>query len=158
MTFRSKLVSGLALLSVGALTLAPMTASASWSHRDNDRSQWRDLAIGSGIVGVLGALSGNRTVATIGAAGALYSAYRYEELCDERGHWYHVERGRRIYDWDYQPVRDRDDWGRGRDRDGGHDRDWNRGRGNERGGNRGHDNDRGRDRSHDNSRGGRGWS
>lgn len=48
-------------------------------HRQDTKNEWRNIAIGAGALGVLGALSGDRTLAFAGAAGSLYSLNRYEQ-------------------------------------------------------------------------------
>jgi hypothetical protein len=74
-----------ALVAVGAL-MTPMAATAQ-DHRDRDRSshrqdtknQWRNIGIGSAAVGLLGLVKHDNTLTFAGAAGALYSANRYEQ-------------------------------------------------------------------------------
>ncbi len=147
MNLKSTFRASLAIVAVGCFGFAPSIAHADRSgHRQNQKDQWRDLTIGSGILGAIGIVSHNDALATFGAAGAIYSAYRYEEEQDGHG-WYHVERGRRIYDRDYRPERNRD-WDRDRDRDRDWDQEQNRGWNNGRNGNRGRDQDwnQGRDR------------
>ena len=48
-------------------------------RRQRTKNEWRDIAIASGAVGVLGLLKNDRTLTFVGAAGALYSTYRYEQ-------------------------------------------------------------------------------
>lgn len=48
-------------------------------RRQDTKNEWRNLAIGAGLVGVLGLLKGDDTLTFGGAAGALYSLYRYEQ-------------------------------------------------------------------------------
>jgi len=48
-------------------------------HRDKERNKWRDLAIGSGILGIIGITQHNDTLTAIGVGGAVYSTYRYSE-------------------------------------------------------------------------------
>ncbi len=48
-------------------------------HRQDTKNEWRNIAAGAGALGVLGALSGDRTLAFAGTAGALYSLNRYEQ-------------------------------------------------------------------------------
>lgn len=77
---RSKiLTSAVAVVAVAAFTAAPLTASAQSSHRQQTKNTWRNLAIGSGVVGLLGLLKGDSFLTFAGAAGALYSANRYEQ-------------------------------------------------------------------------------
>ena len=164
MNLKSMLRASLAVVAVGSFGFAPSLAQADpYGHRQNQKDQWKDLAIGSGILGTIGLLSHNDTLTTIGAAGVVYSAYRYEEEEDSHG-WFHMERGHRIYDRDYRPARNRD-WDRDRDfdRDRGQSRDWNRGgdrdRSRDQDWNRGHDRDRNqgsdRNRDRDSNRDGR---
>ncbi|HLK15166.1 MAG TPA: hypothetical protein VKT78_10200 [Fimbriimonadaceae bacterium] len=66
-----------------ATMVAPMTASADsrdrQDHRQDTKNNWRNLTIGSAVVGLLGLAGHNDTVAALGAAGALYSGYRYDQ-------------------------------------------------------------------------------
>lgn len=48
-------------------------------HRQNTKNAWRNLGIAGGAVGVVGLLSGNKTLAALGLGGGLYSTYRYEQ-------------------------------------------------------------------------------
>jgi len=69
------------LFALALFAVAPMTAEAqnSHKHRQETKNTWRNLAIGSGAVGLYGLLKGDNTLAFVGAAGALYSANRYEQ-------------------------------------------------------------------------------
>jgi len=71
----------LAVTMIGALLVVPMTASAQSSrdHRQQSKNQWRNLAYGAAAVGIFGLLKHNSTLTVAGAAGAAYSAYRYEQ-------------------------------------------------------------------------------
>jgi len=91
MKIKSILLSGLAALSLGAFTLAPTSAQAqSWRHhREQKQNEWRDIAIGAGAVGLLGALSHDNTLTFVGAAGALYSINRYNQDRDSDG-WHRL--------------------------------------------------------------------
>lgn len=68
----------------GALAV-PVTAGAQESrdreskHRQQKKNEWRNIAIGSGALGLLGLVKHDNTLAFAGAAGALYSANRYEQ-------------------------------------------------------------------------------
>ena len=62
-----------ALLATAVITASPVLASQS------SKNTWRNLAIGSGAVGVLGLVNHNKTETILGAAGAAYSANRYEQ-------------------------------------------------------------------------------
>ncbi len=63
-------------------------------RRQQTKNEWRNLAIGSGLVGVLGLLTKEPTLTFAGAAGALYSAYRYEQ---DRKSQSSLARGRAFY-------------------------------------------------------------
>jgi hypothetical protein len=49
------------------------------SHRQQQKNQWRNIGYAAAGVGLLGLLSHNNTVGLLGAAGAGYAAYRYEQ-------------------------------------------------------------------------------
>ena len=77
------------VLGGAALTPAPAGAQifgwhAYQRHREQKRNEWRNIAIGAGLLGVLGALEHDDTLMFAGTAGALYSTYRYDQ--DRRGH------------------------------------------------------------------------
>ena len=74
----------IAITAAAGAMLAPITASAQSSqdqssHRQQTKNQWRNIGIGSAAVGVLGLLKHDNTLTFAGAAGALYSANRYEQ-------------------------------------------------------------------------------
>lgn len=50
-----------------------------YSRRQETKNEWRNIAIGAGILGVIGLLNDDPTLTFVGAAGALYAAWRYEE-------------------------------------------------------------------------------
>ena len=58
-----------------ATSLMPLAAMADQKSKNN----WRNLAIGSGALGVYGLASHQGGLALLGAAGAAYSANRYEQ-------------------------------------------------------------------------------
>ena len=72
----------LAFTLVGAVALVPMNASAqntpAYKHRQQTKNTWRNIGYGSAALGAYGLISGNRNLTLLGAAGAGYSAYRYE--------------------------------------------------------------------------------
>jgi len=74
----TKIVAGLTVASVG---FAPMMANAQGGvkHRQKTKNDWRNLGIAGGALGVIGLLSGNKTLAVAGIAGGAYSAWRYEQ-------------------------------------------------------------------------------
>ena len=81
-----KRLTGVALAAIalgGAVVPAPAIAQ-DWRDRESHRRQqkkneWRNIGIGSAALGVLGLLKGDSTLTFAGAAGALYSAHRYEQ-------------------------------------------------------------------------------
>lgn len=81
----SILAKALSIAALGGAMLAPIAAGAQdsrdqeSSHRQQTKNQWRNIAIGSGGLGVLGLLKHDNTLMFAGAAGALYSANRYEQ-------------------------------------------------------------------------------
>src|SRR5512132_2646790 len=74
----------LALVAIGGCTLAPVTINAQSlsqqsKHRQQKKNEWRNLAYLGGAVGLWGLLKHDSTLTFAGAAGAAYSAYRYEQ-------------------------------------------------------------------------------
>jgi hypothetical protein len=69
-----------AFLALTSFVVAPVSAAAQNSkHRQEQKNNWRNLAIASGAAGLFGLIKGDRTLTFLGAAGALYSANRYEQ-------------------------------------------------------------------------------
>lgn len=70
-----------ALVALGTMAGAPVAAHAQsqYHHRQETKNTWRNLAIASGVAGLLGLVTHDSTLTFAGAAGALYSAYRYEQ-------------------------------------------------------------------------------
>ena len=66
---------------LSGFAIAPISAQAqsSYKHRQETKNTWRNVAIGSGALGLLGLLKHDNTLMFAGAAGALYSANRYEQ-------------------------------------------------------------------------------
>ena len=66
---------------VAALLTATLAApfGAHADSRQKNKNTWRNGAIGAGAVGLYGLLKGNKTATLLGAAGAAYSANRYEK-------------------------------------------------------------------------------
>ena len=48
-------------------------------HRQQTKNDWRNIGTGSALVSLLGLVKGDSTLTFLGAAGALYSANRYEQ-------------------------------------------------------------------------------
>lgn len=84
MKFSSSLTKAVALLGVFTVAVGPMATvsmaqSQASKQRQKHKNDWRNLSIGSGVVALLGLLKGDSTITFLGAAGSLYSAYRYEQ-------------------------------------------------------------------------------
>jgi len=88
MSHGMKLVANLAALAVMVMGIAiPSTAQAqnlrdlekALTQRQKMKNEWRNIALASGAVAVLGLLNDDPTLTFAGAAGALYSAHRYEQ-------------------------------------------------------------------------------
>jgi hypothetical protein len=73
--FKSKIALATALLAATS-SLAPLAAHA---DTQSNKNTWRNLAIGSAVVGGYGLLHHNTTLGVLGVAGAAYSANRYEQ-------------------------------------------------------------------------------
>ena len=84
MNLRRMTATLLAATAMGGV-IAPAPAFAqSWRdresrHRQEKKNEWRNIGIGSAGLGLLGLLKGDSTLMFAGAAGALYSANRYEQ-------------------------------------------------------------------------------
>ena len=65
--------------------LTPVAVSAQngydqeYHHRQQKKNEWRNIAIGSGAISLLGLLKHDNLLTFAGAGGALYSAWRYEQ-------------------------------------------------------------------------------
>ena len=64
---------------MASVILAPTTATAQDWRRDKTANEWKTIATISGAIGLLGALNHDDTLTFAGAAGALYSTYRYDQ-------------------------------------------------------------------------------
>lgn len=64
---------------VAATALAPLAAHADQSSRQKNKNQWRNLAGAGAAVAGYGLIKHNSTATVLGAAGAAYSAKRYED-------------------------------------------------------------------------------
>lgn len=84
---------GAALLCVPALAPAQSLQQQS-DQRQKTKNEWRNIAIASGVLGILGLLKDDSTLTFAGAAGALYSAYRYEQ---DRKSQSRIDRARAAY-------------------------------------------------------------
>ncbi len=79
MNYKTTLAALATAVVIGASVLPATPAAAQNSHhRQQTKNNWRNVAIGSGALGVAGLLTHNSTLAIAGTAGALYSADRYE--------------------------------------------------------------------------------
>jgi hypothetical protein len=80
MDLKTNITKAVAIFAVASFAAAPVSANAQSSkHRQETKNTWRNLAIGSGAVGLWGLLKGDSTLVFLGTAGALYSANRYEQ-------------------------------------------------------------------------------
>jgi hypothetical protein len=80
MKFRTLFACTMAVgVGVGATAPSYSVAQTSYQHRQDTKNQWRNLAYAGGALGLLGLLSKNGTMTTLGILGAGYSAYRYEQ-------------------------------------------------------------------------------
>jgi len=145
MKFNTKTTAVCGLLATFALTsLTPVLASP--SSRQSNKNQWRNLGIAGAAIAGYGLLQHNQTATLLGAAGAAYSANRYEQdrhSQSQNNDW--RTRYHRSYDWNYdgnQNTRygqnsydnaygssygsDNNSCHRDADRDQGHDRDRDR--------------------------------
>lgn len=57
----------------------PAPVRSLYHERQETKNEWRNLAIASGLIGVVGLLEHDKTLVFAGSAGTLYSLYRYEE-------------------------------------------------------------------------------
>lgn len=72
----------MAVVITSAFVCAPMrgrSQNRASDHRQETKNNWRNIGIGSAVVGLLGIAKGDSTLTFAGAAGALYSANRYEQ-------------------------------------------------------------------------------
>src|SRR5207247_2308836 len=80
-SLKSTLAATLAAVTLGSALLSPVVASAQdeYAHRQKKKNEWRNIGTGAGALGLIGLLKGDSTLMFAGGAGALYSAYRYEQ-------------------------------------------------------------------------------
>jgi hypothetical protein len=71
-----KFISFALLVTLSTAALAPGAIADS---RQSNKNTWRNLAIGSGAVALYGLQNHDTTTTLLGAAGAAYSANRYEQ-------------------------------------------------------------------------------
>lgn len=69
---------GLAV-TIAAATFAPVAAHANPASQQKNKNQWRNLGYLGAAVAGYGLLQHNSTATLLGAAGAAYSANRYEQ-------------------------------------------------------------------------------
>jgi hypothetical protein len=71
---------GTIAFSIALPTIAPAQSRKSqYERRQETKNEWRNIGIASGVVAILGLLNDDPTLTFVGAAGALYSAHRYEQ-------------------------------------------------------------------------------
>ena len=61
------------------VTIAPLAPQAANADSQKNKNTWRNLGIGAGAIALHGLVNHNGTEALVGAAGAAYSANRYEK-------------------------------------------------------------------------------
>lgn len=87
MKVRPTLAQFVAFGAIGSMVAVPAIASAQnirdleklIDRRQSKKNEWRNIAIGSGALGILGLLKKDNTLFFAGTAGALYSLHRYEQ-------------------------------------------------------------------------------
>lgn len=81
MDFKHLVTKAAAVVALAGFAAAPISAHAqsSYKHRQETKNTWRNLAYGGGAAALLGILTHDSTLTFVGAAGGLYSAYRYEQ-------------------------------------------------------------------------------
>jgi hypothetical protein len=85
MNIRNICAKALAAVMVGGAVLTPITATAQsnfekeYKRRQQKKNEWRNLGYGGGAVALYGLLKKDSTLMWAGAAGGLYSAWRYEQ-------------------------------------------------------------------------------
>lgn len=120
---KSSFLKIIGLATIASAIALPATSSADrhdyGNHRQSMQNQWKNIGIGSAALGVLGLITHNDTLGILGAAGAGYSAYRYEQDQNGQRSWdnRYDSRNRNSYD-----QRDRDDRSYRNDRNNGNDR------------------------------------
>ena len=67
------------LTTLAATALAPVSVLANGASRQQNKNTWRNLGIVGAAVAGYGLLNHNSTATVLGAAGAAYSANRYEQ-------------------------------------------------------------------------------
>ena len=72
-------MSGLIAFSAVVPTAAVAQSKKAHDNRQKNKNLWRNLGIGAAAVAGHGLLKGNKTETVLGAAGAAYSANRYEQ-------------------------------------------------------------------------------
>jgi hypothetical protein len=76
MAISAAVLCGSMLASVPAIAQSSQDRES--KHRQGTKNTWRNVGIGSAALGVVGLVKHNNTLMLAGAAGALYSASRYE--------------------------------------------------------------------------------
>lgn len=64
---------------VTAALIAPATAEAQIARRQKTKGEWQKAAYAGAALALLGQLGKDKTISYVGAAGALYSLYRYDQ-------------------------------------------------------------------------------
>ena len=72
-------ISAVAALFALAATTAALPLAVHADGQQTNKNNWRNIGIGSAVVGGYGLLHHNTTLGVLGVAGAAYSAHRYEQ-------------------------------------------------------------------------------
>lgn len=70
---------GLLVTAVALPSISQAQTRSQLQRRQQQKNQWRNLGYGAAAVGIYGAVKKDRNLTLLGAAGALYSAHRYEQ-------------------------------------------------------------------------------
>lgn len=70
---------GLMVTAVALPSISEAQTRSQLQRRQQQKNQWRNIGYGAAAVGIYGALKKDRNLTLLGAAGALYSAHRYEQ-------------------------------------------------------------------------------
>jgi hypothetical protein len=70
---------GILAVTVALPSISEAQSRSQLQRRQQQKNQWRNIGYGSAAVGIYGAIKKDRNLTLLGAAGALYSAHRYEQ-------------------------------------------------------------------------------
>lgn len=70
---------GVIAVSVALPSISEAQTRSQLQRRQQQKNQWRNIGYGAAALGIYGAIKKDRNLTLAGAAGALYSAHRYEQ-------------------------------------------------------------------------------